>query len=136
MLSVMRCFLVLAACALALPAHAAADDVPVNLTVRGGELALRVISARAGRAVVEVVDARGSGAGWMLTMAGGATVRRVSARCAARSTCTLPSSTLAYPLTTPTARQTRVFGAAAGTGMGAIVLRVSYDGGRPRFAVR
>jgi hypothetical protein len=128
MLSVMRRFLVLAACALALPAQAAADDVPVNLTVRGGDLGVRVVSVRPGRAVVEVVDARGSGAGWTLTMAGGATVRRVSARCAARSTCTLPSG--------PSAGRRRIVVAAPGSGMGAIVLVVSYDGARPSFAVR
>jgi hypothetical protein len=126
----MRRLLVLGALALALPAHAAADDVPVQLTVRGGDLGLRVVGARPGRALIEVRDARGSGAGWTLTISGGASIRRVRFRCAAHSTCTLPRGAAAQ------GGRTRVVRAAPGTGMGTILVGVRYDGGVSRFDVR
>ena len=81
--------------------------------------------------VLGVVDARGSGAGWNLTMAattfadtGGhtlaaGTVNSATAACHSGSTCTAPTSSVTYPITLSTTAS-KVFNAALNTGLGQI----------------
>jgi hypothetical protein len=130
----MRRLLVLATLALTLAAPAAADDVSVQLTVRGGALDLHVRRVDDHAALLVVRDARGSGAGWLLAIRGGATITGVGARCGRSSTCTLPR--LRAPSTRPRGDGV-VVRATPGTGLGTIVVRVRYTGARlrPQFTL-
>jgi hypothetical protein len=127
--------------ALVLAAGAAADSVPIRLTVRPGSLAVassRVV-ADGTKLMVTVVDARGSGAGWQLVVSPSdraVTVVGVQARCGAASTCTLPRSGQRYPLALAPLRQTVAFTAGRGTGMGAIDLTLRLSGQAPGVALR
>ena len=81
--------------------------------------------------VLGLVDARGTGAGWNLTMsattfsdglghtlAAGAITGATSA-CHTGSTCTAPTSSVTYPITLSTTAS-KVFNAAANTGLGQV----------------
>jgi len=78
---------------------------------------------------VDVVDARGSGEGWSVSLggysAGSSTsssfiVTDADVACSPGSSCTLPVNNVAYPsAVTFTGTRTKVFGAEAGTGLGA-----------------
>ena len=119
---VRRTLLVLLAAA-ASASPATAGDIGVSLGARPGTLHAKAARVQLGSLVdvpVSVVDARGNGAGWVLRLAGGATITRVVARCAARSTCTLPRGRVSG--------DTLVAG--ANTGMGAMELTVTVSGGR------
>jgi hypothetical protein len=112
---------------LVLAAPAAAGDIAVTLGFKAGTLGVKAPRVQLGGTVqvpVTVVDARGSGAGWQLRLAGGGTDSRVVARCAAVSTCPLPKGSLTAGTFTVTPR----------SGMGAIVLTVTVSGGRGTFA--
>jgi len=93
--------LVLSACAaLALAGPAGAGTIVVKLSFVPGKLAVKAPAATVSGTVqvpVTVADGRGSGAGWTLKVSSGVAVRvvAVTARCAAGSTCTLPSATTA-----------------------------------------
>ena len=85
---------VLAALALAVPAEA--GTIVVELTFLPGKLAVTSAPATVSgtRAVpLTVADGRGSGGGWTLEVRSSKPVRvaGITARCAAGSTCTLPS---------------------------------------------
>jgi len=87
---------------------------------------------------LEVIDARGNGAGWSVFLSArpvagpSTTVAQLPApavSCATNSTCTLPVSTIAYPLGVPlTGVAVKVLNAAPTTGMGAQVATLALDG--------
>jgi hypothetical protein len=89
-------------------------------------------------AVLGVVDARGSGAGWNLTMSatsfsdgGGHTlaagsVSGVTAACVAGNSCTAASNAISYPLTL-SGTAAKFFNAAANSGMGKVNVTPSVD---------
>jgi hypothetical protein len=140
-MGVLRATLVLAAAAaLAAPASAVAEKLPVQLSIAGGALSVksRDGSAAAGTDAVRLrlIDARGTGAGWTLRLAartGRLVVTGVRVACAAGSTCTLPKTALSYPLTLDAARPLAVLDAGSRTGMGAIdvTLTVANASGKP-----
>lgn len=107
--------LVLSACAaLVLAAPAGAGTIVVKLAFAPGKLAVKASPTSVSGTVdvpVTVADGRGSGAGWTLKVSSGIAVRVVgiTARCAANSTCTLPT--------------------AASTPSGNVVLRAARDSG-------
>jgi hypothetical protein len=83
--------------ALALAAPAGAGTIVVKLTFVPGKLAAKAAPATitGTRAVpVTVADGRGSGAGWTLKVSSAKPVQivAITARCAAGSTCTLPTA--------------------------------------------
>lgn len=90
--------LVLSACAeLVLAAPAAAGTIVVKLSFVPGKLAVKAAPASVDGTVqvpVTIADGRGSGDGWTLKVSSAVPVRVVSitARCAANSTCTLPTA--------------------------------------------
>jgi hypothetical protein len=90
--------LLLTSCAtLVLAAPAAAGTIVVRLSFVPGKLAVKAPPASVSGTVqvpVTVADGRGSGAGWTLKVSSSAPVRVVgiTARCAANSTCTLPTA--------------------------------------------
>ena len=81
--------------------------------------------------VLGVVDARGTGAGWNVTIAAttfsdgaghslaAGSVTGVTSVCHTGSTCTAPTNSIGYPLTLSTTAA-KVFNAAANTGLGAV----------------
>jgi hypothetical protein len=114
--------------ALVFAAPAVAGDIGVTLGFKAGTLGVKAQKSEPGRLSVTVVDARGSGKGWTLHLAGqGApAVTSISVRCAAGSTCTLPRALPAPP---------NVLSAAPGSGMGAIEIVFTVTGGRGPLAV-
>lgn len=76
-----------------------------------------------------VTDARGTGGGWVLTLAAAPSasliVTGADAACGPGSACTLPVNTVAYPLTTSlTGTRTLVFEAAPSSGLGSASIDV------------
>ncbi|HMC67860.1 MAG TPA: hypothetical protein VKJ07_01790 [Mycobacteriales bacterium] len=90
--------LTISACAaLVLAAPAAAGTIVVKLAFVPGKLAVKAAPASVAGTVqvpVTIADGRGSGAGWTLKVSSEAPVRvaGITARCAANSTCTLPTA--------------------------------------------
>jgi hypothetical protein len=83
--------------ALLLAAPAGAGTIVVKLSFVPGKLAVKAAPASVAGTVqvpVTIADGRGSGAGWTLKVSSGAPVRvlGITARCAATSTCTLPTA--------------------------------------------
>jgi len=145
----MRPLLVAALAVLAFAAGAYADDVVVPVTVRPGPLALTPVTAlaRGAQIPVTVTDARGTGTGWTLFARLSGPVGRtvvvtgVDTRCGDRSTCTVPRTSIRYPVMLTTLRSVAVIDARRRTGMGEIVLTVRLGsqtrlGAALRFAVR
>jgi hypothetical protein len=102
--------------ALVLATPACAGTITVKLTFVAGELSAAASPASATAAgpvqvPVTIADGRGNGSGWSLRLVASrkVTVTRITARCAASSTCKLPAET-----TTPA---------------GNIILRASRDSG-------
>lgn len=111
--------------ALVLAAPAAAGTIIVKLTFVPGKLSvaaapLAATSAAQLQVPVTIADGRGSGKGWTLRVAAAhnVTVVGITGRCAANSTCTLPTA-----VTTPSG--TVVLQAAHDTGMGVMNLVVT-----------
>lgn len=89
-------------------------------------------------AVLGVVDARGTGAGWNLTMSATSfsdgsghtlapgTVSGVTASCHGGSSCTAASNSVTYPLTL-SGTAAKFFNAAAASGMGKVDVTPSVD---------
>ena len=89
-------------------------------------------------AALGVVDARGTGAGWNLTMSATSfsdgsghtlapgTVSGVSAACHAGSACTAATNSITYPITL-SGTAAKFFNAATGTGMGKVDVTPSVD---------
>src|SRR4051812_39415371 len=109
----------------ALAASGHAGTIGVKLGLASGKLAVTApaTSLKAGATVslkVRVADARGTGAGWTLRFAHGRglTVTGITARCGARSTCTLPAAAAK-----PSGKT--AFRAAKATGMGLVDLVVT-----------
>jgi hypothetical protein len=113
---VIRRLLIVLFAALVLAAPACAGTIIVKLTFVPGKLtaAAAPVTATAAGSVqvpVTVADGRGNGKGWALRVsaAQGVTIVGITARCAANSTCTLPT--------------------AATTPSGNVVLRAKHDTG-------
>jgi len=111
--------------ALVLAAPACAGTIIVKLTFVPGKLAAKSVPAAiaAGETVqipVTVADGRGNGTGWTLSFVAGQSlaVTGITARCAANSTCTLPTAAQRPGGAT-------VLQAARGTGMGVMHLVVT-----------
>lgn len=89
-------------------------------------------------ALLGVVDARGSGAGWNLTMSATAfsdgaghtlapgTVASVSSACVGGSTCTAATNSVTYPITI-SGTAAKFFNASAATGMGKVNVTPSVN---------
>jgi len=125
--------------ALVFAAPAVAGDIAVTLGFQAGTLGVKAQTTAIGgtsRVAVTVVDARGSGKGWTLRLEGlgRPTVTRSSMRCAAGSTCTLPTGAPVLPSIVGTA-PTTVFAAAPASGMGAVEIVLTVSGGRGRVGV-
>ena len=123
--NVLRRTLILCVLALAVAAPAGAGNIVVKLGLAPGKLSVASAPAKvaAGSTVaipVKVSDGRGNGKGWTLRFASGSglAVVGITAKCAARSTCTLPG-VAAGP------SGTRVLQAAHDSGMGIIDLVVT-----------
>ncbi len=106
---------------------ASAGTITVSLALTPGTLKVKaapmtVPTTRQVSLPVTVADGRGHGNGWTLKVAGSAnvTVVSITARCAARSTCVLPTS-----VEKPSGAT--VLHAAPGTGMGVIRLVVTLS---------
>ena len=127
------------ACAHADTLTATANIVPGTLTVTGGTAAVDPSDPQRLLIPLEVIDARGNGAGWSVFLtarpAAGPSARVAhllapSVSCTANSTCTLPVSTIAYPLDVPlTGAPVKVLNATPGTGMGGQETTLALDGG-------
>ncbi|HUJ55986.1 MAG TPA: hypothetical protein VLW49_08375 [Gaiellaceae bacterium] len=107
--------------ALVWAAPALAADVHVRLSVRGGGLHLRapeVLRPGATRLTLDVVDARGTAAGWTLALRSpGVLVRSLGTGCGVHSTCTLPQAVAS----------TALLQAARGTGLGTIRVTLEVE---------
>jgi hypothetical protein len=113
---VLRRTLIAALAGLMLAAPAGAGTIVVKLGLAPGKLSVAsthptVAAGGTAAVTVKVADGRGTGKGWTLRFANasGLTVTSITARCAANSTCTLPT--------------------AAGTPAGATVLQAVHDTG-------
>jgi hypothetical protein len=104
--------------ALVLAAPACAGTIIVKLAAKS--LPVAVAAGETVQIPVTVADGRGSGTGWTLSFAAGQslTVTGITARCAANSTCTLPTAAVRPGGAT-------VLQAARGTGMGVMHLVVT-----------
>lgn len=121
----LRTTLACLAVALVAAVPAGAKRIVVKAALAPGKLKIAAaptaVPAGAQRAIsIRVADARGNGRGWTLRLVRPAslTVTSITARCAARSTCTLPRA-----VATPKAAT--VLRAAPGTGMGIVDLVVT-----------
>ena len=106
---------------------ASAGTIGVGLTFTSGKLSVSaahptVVPGAPVSVPVTVDDARGTGSGWTLKLAGSPSVSVVSitASCAAHSTCTLPVSAVAPSGAT-------VLRVQKGTGMGVVKLAVTLS---------
>src|SRR5437763_15593907 len=93
----LRRLLVSTCLALVVAAPAGAGTIVVKLSFVPGKLAVKAPAASVSGIVqvpVTVADGRGSGAGWTLKISSSDPVRvvAITARCAANSTCTLPTA--------------------------------------------
>jgi len=117
---------------------ARATIAPGALTVGAGRATLDPTDPQRLLLPLEVIDARGNGAGWSVFLSArpaagpSSTFAQVPAPavdCATNSTCTLPVSTIAYPLSVPlTGVAVKVLNAAPNTGMGGMVTNLALDG--------
>ena len=111
---VLRRILITVFAALFLAGPAGAGTIIVKLTFMPGKLVVKAAPATVTgteQVPVTIADGRGNGSGWTLKVNSASPVRVVgiTARCAANSTCTLPTTT-----TTPT---------------GNVILKASRDSG-------
>jgi hypothetical protein len=121
----LRRILILVIATLTLAGPACAGTIIVKLTFVPGKLSIASAPAAATAAgpvqvPITIADGRGSGKGWTLKVsaARGVTVTRITARCAANSTCRLPAEA-----TSPSGDT--VLKAAPGSGMGVMNLVVT-----------
>jgi hypothetical protein len=126
---VLRRILITVLAALFLAAPAGAGTIIVKLTFAPGKLAVKAAPttvAGTAQVPVTIADGRGNGNGWTLKVNSASTVRvvGVTARCAANSTCTLPTA-----VSTPSGNI--VLRAAHDTGMGVmnLVVTLAADSG-------
>ena len=89
-------------------------------------------------ALLGIVDARGTGAGWNLTVAAttfsdgsghtlaAGTLTGVTAACRAGNSCTAPTNSVTYPMTLGSTA-TKFFNSAANTGLGKVDVTPSVD---------
>jgi hypothetical protein len=126
---VLRRILITVLAALFLAAPAGAGTIIVKLTFAPGKLAVKAAPttvAGTAQVPVTIADGRGNGNGWTLRVNSASTVRVVgiTARCAANSTCTLPTA-----VSTPSGNI--VLRAAHDTGMGVmnLVVTLAADSG-------
>ena len=126
---VLRRILITVLAALFLAAPAGAGTIIVKLTFVPGKLAVKAAPttvAGTAQVPVTIADGRGNGNGWTLKVNSGSPVRVVgiTARCAANSTCTLPTA-----VSTPSGNI--VLRAAHDTGMGVmnLVVTLAADSG-------
>jgi hypothetical protein len=126
---VLRRILITVLAALFLATPAGAGTIIVKLTFAPGKLAVKAAPttvAGTAQVPVTIADGRGNGNGWTLKVNSASTVRVVgiTARCAANSTCTLPTA-----VSTPSGNI--VLRAAHDTGMGVmnLVVTLAADSG-------
>jgi hypothetical protein len=126
---VLRRILITVLAALFLAAPAGAGTIIVKLTFAPGKLAVKAAPttvAGTAQVPVTIADGRGNGNGWTLKVNSASTVRVVgiTARCAANSTCTLPTA-----VSTPSGNI--VLRAARDSGMGVmnLVVTLAADSG-------
>ena len=115
------------------------DIEPGALTVAAGSASIDPVDQQRLLLPLEVIDARGNGAGWSVFLSarpatgpavGIASLLTPFVSCASDSTCTTSVSTIAYPLSVPlTGVAVKVLNAAPGTGMGAEMTTLALDGG-------
>ena len=120
---VLRRSLITVLAALALAGPAGAGTIIVKLTFVPGKLAVKALPATVsgtGQVPVTIADGRGNGNGWTLKVNSTKPVQVVgiTARCAANSTCTLPTA-----VSSPSG--TIVLRAARDSGMGVMNLVVT-----------
>jgi WxL domain surface cell wall-binding len=139
--------------ALVTAASVSAANVPATVTVSAGTLSLATSAAPSMAVTLDgtdqtptytlpmtVSDARGSGAGWNVTITsttfstGGASalstsasqVTAVSSSCASGTTCTAPTNSITYPLTVPAGATAptavKLFNSAVNTGLGGFTI--------------
>jgi hypothetical protein len=124
---VLRRILITVLAALLLAAPAGAGTIIVKLTFVPGKLAVKAPATTVTGTTqlpVTIADGRGNGNGWTLKVdsAKPVTVVGITARCAANSTCTLPTA-----VSTPSGRV--VLHAARDSGMGVMNLVVTVAAG-------
>ncbi len=117
---------------------ATARIAPGSLAVGGGAATVDPSDAQRLLMPLDVTDARGNGAGWSVYLTARPTTapsRRTASltaplvQCATNSTCTLPVSTISYPLNVPlTGAAVKVLNAAPGTGMGGMTTTLALNG--------
>jgi hypothetical protein len=117
---------------------ARANIAPGALTVGGGAASVDPTDPNRLLVPLDVIDARGNGAGWSVFLtarpAAGpsgtrAQLQRPIVGCAANSTCTLPATNITYPLAVPlTGVAVKALNATPGTGMGGVVTTLVLDG--------
>ena len=122
---VLRRLLITVLAALFLAAPAGAGTIIVKLTLVPGKLAMKAAPttvAGTAQVPVTIADGRGNGNGWTLKVNSADPVRDVgiTARCAANSTCTLPTA-----VSTPSGNI--VLRAARDSGMGVMNLVVTLE---------
>lgn len=133
-------FLLVVFASLLFAAPAFAGDINVTFGFKAGTLGVRAPATSLGAGTVQVpvtvVDARGNGAGWTLrvTGAGSPAVTKITARCAAGSTCTLPTASLSLPAAVGSS-PTAILAAARNSGMGAMELTLTVSGGHGPLVV-
>lgn len=125
MCPVKRRILISVLAALCLAAPASAGTIIVKLTFVPGKLVVKAPATTVSGTVqvpVTIADGRGSGAGWTLKVNSSSpvTVVGITARCAANSTCTLPTAASGPSGTT-------VLRAARDSGMGIMNLVVTLS---------
>jgi hypothetical protein len=105
---------------LLLAGPAAAGTIVVKLALVPGKLKVAAAGQGSSSVSLTVADGRGTGAGWTVRASETVAVTGITARCAAHSTCTLPTLS-----TTPRGRV--VMSAARDTGMGVMSIVVTLD---------
>ena len=116
----LRRALIAAVAALVLAGPAGAGTIVVKLGLVPGKLRVAAAQTASTSVSLTVADGRGNGAGWTLRSSAPVEVAGITARCAAHSTCTLPTATAL-----PNGRI--VLSAAKGTGMGVMNLVVTLS---------
>jgi hypothetical protein len=131
----------------AIAGNARAAEAPVKAVVYPGSLSLgpaRDITSPSERnqgvvrRLVEVIDARGNGGGWILAARAPAATRilDVTIRCGPGSTCTLPGARPRVPVDLRAGRPLPLLAAERRTGMGRIDVTVTFAAAPIAFSLR
>lgn len=153
------CFVLLLALAIGGSVIAHADSGTAKATIKGGKLSFSNTKNTVSLSVnktshllsytlpISVIDARGSGKGWNLSItstlfkysngknnylpSNASSITGVNASCGVYSTCTSPIDSVSYPLTIPASNPTpppvKFFNAAVSSGLGAFSLAMMVN---------